>query len=113
MRLILITAAGLALAPLASAQEAMTTGHLAALDTNGDGSVDSAELGDFVARAFQSVDANADGLMTADEAAGVMPSELFNAANVNGDAGISPDEFMNQAQADFAAADRDGNGVLD
>jgi hypothetical protein len=112
MRTILTTAAALALGTAVSAQT-MTTDHLAALDTNGDRAVDSAEFGDFVARAFRSTDANADGLLTADETAGVLPSELFDAADINGDAGISPDEFMGQAQKDFAAADRDGNGQLD
>jgi hypothetical protein len=91
----------------------ITTGHLAALDTNADGAVDSAEFGDFAARAFQTMDVDGDGVLTQAEAASVMPSELFDAADMNLDAGVSPDEFMNQTQRDFASADRDGNGLLD
>jgi hypothetical protein len=87
MRNILTTAAALALGTAVSAQT-MTTDHLAALDTNGDGYISAAE------------------------SAGFMSPDQFAAANTNGDDGISAAEFTAATQADFAAADRDGDGVL-
>ena len=112
MRLLAITCVAVLAAGAASAQQ-LTTQHLAALDANGDGGVDSGEFGDYMARAFRSVDANADGFLTAAESQDILPSEMFAATNLNNDDGISRDEFMSQAQKDFAAADRDGNGMLD
>ena len=46
------------------------------------------------------------------EATVVMTPEQFAAANTNGDDGLSLEEFQAQATADFAAADRDGDGKL-
>jgi hypothetical protein len=112
MRLLTIACAALLAAGAASAQQ-LTTEHLAALDANGDGNVDSGEFGDYMARAFRSVDANADGFLTAAESQDLLPSEMFDATNLNNDDGISQDEFMTQARQDFAAADRDGDGMLD
>lgn len=112
MKLVLIACAGLMAGSAAFAQEAMNSGHLAALDTNGDGGVDSAEFGDFIAKSFRSVDANADGLLTADETANIMTPDLFQSADADGSGGISQDEFAGQAQNDFTAADLDGDGVL-
>ena len=50
--------------------------------------------------------------MTAAESQGYMSSEQFAAANINGDDGISQQEFDTATQKDFAAADRDGDGIL-
>jgi EF hand len=114
MRLLTITCACAALTASAGyAQQALTTAHLAALDANGDGGVDSGEFGDYMAQAFHSVDANADGFLTAAESQNILPSEMFDATNLNNDDGISQDEFMAQVRKDFSAADLDGNGVLD
>ena len=41
-----------------------------------------------------------------------MTPEQFAAANANGDDGISEEEFEAHTQADFAAADRNGDGLL-
>jgi hypothetical protein len=112
MKLVLIACAGLVAGSAAFAQEAMTSGHLAALDANGDGGVDSAEFGDFVASAFRSIDADADGFLTAAESQNYMAPEQFQAADIDNNGGISRDEFASQAQADFTAADLDGDGVL-
>ena len=113
MRTFLIACAGaLALGGAALAQD-LNTGHLAAIDTNGDGSVDQAEFDAFVASSFTTMDANGDGFVTLAEgqAAGMTP-EHFAAANTNGDDGLSQEEFAAAAAADFAAADRDGDGML-
>jgi hypothetical protein len=109
MKLVLIACAGLVAGSAAFAQEAMTSGHLAALDANGDGGV---EFGDFIASAFRSIDADADGFLTAAESQNYMAPEQFQAADIDNNGGISRDEFASQAQADFTAADLDGDGVL-
>lgn len=113
MRTFLIAFAGAAaLAGIASAQD-LNTGHLAALDSNGDGAVDNAEFDVFVAESFTKLDANGDGYVTLVEAqAGGMTPEQFAAANANGDGGLSKEEYAAAAAADFAAADQDGDGVL-
>jgi len=113
MRTFVIACAGaLALGGAAAAQD-LNTGHLAAIDRNGDGVVDKAEFDAFVASSFAKLDANGDGFVTLVEAqAGGMTPEQFAAANANGDGGLSPAEYAAAAAADFAAADRDGDGTL-
>ena len=113
MRTFLLCCAGaFALGAAALAQD-MTTGELAAIDANGDGAVDAAELEAWIAQAFTSLDKNGDGYVTVAEGTVVMTPEQWAAANTNGDDGLSPLELQAQARADFAAADRDGNGRLD
>lgn len=112
MKRILMAAAGaLAFAGMAIAQD-ITTAHLAALDTNADGSVDAAAFDAFVVTTFTTLDANGDGYITAVEATVVMTPEQFAAANTNGDDGVSKAEFEAATKADFAAADKDGDGAL-
>ena len=101
----------LAFALSASAQD-LNTGHLAAIDANGDGTVDSAEFDVFVAGAMTKLDDNGDGYLTEVEATVVMTPEHFGAANTNGDDGLSQEELTAAMAADFAAADRDGTGTL-
>jgi hypothetical protein len=114
MRNILVAGAGaLALVATAALAQDITTGHVAALDANSDGSVDSAELQAWVGQAFARLDANGDGYVTAAEGSGSMTAEQWAAANTNGDDGLSLAELQAQAEADFAAADRDGDGMLD
>lgn len=109
---ILALAGALALAPAAMAQT-FTTGHLTALDANGDGAIDAAELEALMAKAFAGMDKNGDGYVTVIEAEGVITPEQWAAANTNGDDGLSLQELQAQAKIDFAAADKDGNGKLD
>ena len=92
----------------------ITTGHLAAIDANGDGAVDQAEFDAFVvaARSRRSTPtATAIVTLVEAQAAGMTP-EQFAAANTNGDDGLSQEEFAAAAAADFAAADQDGDGML-
>jgi Ca2+-binding EF-hand superfamily protein len=113
MRTLLIACAGaLGLAGAALAQD-ITTGHLAALDTDGNGAVDAAEYDAFMGQAFTALDKNGDGYVTEAEGAGVITAEHFAAANANGDDGISQQEFQATTAADFERADVDGNGTLD
>lgn len=113
MRTFLIACAGaLTLAGAALAQD-LNTGHLAAIDTNGDGTVDKAEFDAFVAAAFTKLDANGDGYLTLVEAsAGGITEAQFAVVNTNGDDGLSLAEFQAATAADFAAADKDGTGAL-
>jgi hypothetical protein len=111
MRHISIAAGALLVAGAAFAQD-INTGHLAILDTNGDGAVDRAEYAAFVAKAFAALDKNGDGYVTLVEAQGVLTPEQFAAANANGDGGVSRQEFEATTQADFAQMDLDGDGAL-
>ncbi len=111
MRTILILAGALALGTTAHAQQ-LTSGHLAAIDANGDGVVDRTELDTFIAESFAKLDTNKDGYLTVGEATVTMTPEQFAAINANKDGGVSREEFAAQIQKDFAAADKDGNGVL-
>ena len=96
----------------ASAQQAMTTTDLQALDTSGDGAVDAEELAAFMAKAFARLDKNGDGYVTIVESQAVITPEQFAAANTNGDDGLSLQEWQAQAAKDMAAADKDGDGKL-
>lgn len=113
MRTLLIACtAALGLGGAALAQD-ITTGHLTALDTDGNGAVDPAEYDALMGQAFTALDANGDGYVTAAEGAEVISPEQFAGANTNGDDGISQQEFMATVKADFEKADLDGNGMLD
>jgi hypothetical protein len=113
MRTLLIACTGaLGLAGAALAQD-ITTGHLAALDADGNGAVDAAEYDALMGQAFTRLDQNGDGYVTAVEGTEVISTEQFAAANTNGDDGISQQEFMATVKADFERADLDGNGMLD
>lgn len=112
MRKLLIAAAGvIAFAGIAGAQE-ITTGHLAALDTDRDGAVDATEFDTYMVAAFGTIDKNGDRHVTLVEAEGFMTPEQFAAANANGDGGLSQAEFVAAAEADFAKADLDQDGKL-
>lgn len=112
MKRLLVAAAGfLALSGAALAQD-VTTGHLDALDANGDGSVDATEFDTYMAAAFEAIDTNDDGYVTLAESSGFLTPEQFAAANANGDDGLSEAEFTAATQADFANADLDSDGTL-
>lgn len=104
-------ALGGALAGTAFAQD-ITTDQLTAVDTNGDGAVDAAEIAAMIEQAFARLDANGDGYVTLAESSSVLTPEQFAAANTNGDDGLSLAELQAQATRDFAAADRNGDGTL-
>jgi hypothetical protein len=109
--LMLACSAALALACAAHAQD-ITTGHLDIIDANDDGAIDAAEFDAFMTKLFTGLDANGDGYVTAAEGAEWITPEQFAAANANGDDGLSQQEFLTAVQADFAAADQDGDGRL-
>jgi Ca2+-binding EF-hand superfamily protein len=112
MNRLLIAAFGLvALSGAALAQD-ITTAHLDALDANDDGAVDATEFDAYMVAAFKTIDKNGDGYVTLVEVTGYLSPEQFAAANTNGDDGLSEDEFVAVAKADFTKADLDQDGKL-
>ncbi len=113
MRIFLMVAAGVLAAPAltASAQE-LNTGHLAAIDTNGDGGVSMEEFSAAMGAAFVRLDANSDGSLTLEEAGGIISPEQFAAADADSNGGLSRAEYDAQVAADFATADKDASGAL-
>lgn len=118
MHKIVLAAGALALtATFAVAQDApadpsLTTQHLAAVDTNGDGSVTESEFRAAMQKAHAALDADADGVVTWTEAEGKLAREHFEALDANADNKVTREEMDAQAQTDFVGADRDGNGAL-
>lgn len=109
---------------LLSAAQALANGNpdRPRLDTNGDGSVDLAEIQaarpDFTAEKFKAVDGNDDGLLSRDElrAAHGKSRAMFSRIDQDGSGGVSLTEMQahrpNATQEDFAKLDTDGNGQL-
>lgn len=117
MRFPIIAAAGIgalaAFGASAWAQDAALTGeHLAAIDTDGDGTVTEGEFLLHLGRVHAALDADANGFVTWAEAEGHLLREHFDAIDSNGDGNISHAELAAQGRADFASADSDGDGVL-
>ena len=119
MRAYLIAAAGaLTLtASLASAQDAaqppaLTEGHLATAAGDGDKAVSQDEFRALMKRAHETLDKDADGVVTWVEAQDAILREHFDAIDANKDGRITAAEMDAQAQADFASSDRDGDGAL-
>ena len=92
------------------------------LDTNGDGSVDLAEIQaarpDFTLEKFNQADGNGDGLLSRDElrAAHGKARAMFSRIDQDGSGGISLSEMQahrsGATQDDFAKLDTDGSGQL-
>lgn len=100
---------------LASAQAqtaAIHQGHKDQIDTNKDGVVQRSEYQVFMETAFTSLDKNKDGKLVPAEVGTILTAEQFSASDGNSNGSISQTEFMNRVMADFAAADRSGDGKL-
>lgn len=108
----LALAAALVAAATALSAQAITTNHLGALDSDGDGAVDRAEFERFMQVTFTKLDANGDGVLTVKEASSVIPADAFAAADSNGDGKLSRSEFTAVVTEDFRKADLDGDGKL-
>lgn len=85
-------------------------------DENEDGHIDRIEFLNRMKEAFFFVDANKDGYVTLEEyqqaIQGADPKR-FTSADGNQDSKISMAEFLKAVNADFDAADKNGDGVLD
>src|SRR5262249_6075565 len=85
-------------------------------DKNKDGRIDRIEFLQCMKEAFFFVDANKDGYVTLEEyqqaIQGADP-QRFARADRNHDGKVSLEEFLQAVNADFDAADKNGDGVLD
>lgn len=90
----------------------ITEQDLQLLDLNGDGAVSRLEMESFSTRLFKALDANANGGLNVDEATRMISLDQFRLLDKNGNGSLSAAEFTNQMLADHAAADRDGDGLL-
>ena len=111
MKTIAKIAAAAACVALQASAQTVPLDHLARVDTDGDGSVTRAEFDTFAATAFQMLDANSDRQLSAAEVEGHIDS--FAQLDANGDGVASRQEFGQRMTANFSAADRDGNGIID
>ncbi|MEM7076566.1 MAG: EF-hand domain-containing protein [Pseudomonadota bacterium] len=83
------------------------------LDTDGDGAISGPEYAEFAYFAFRTIDTNDSGTLSPNEVEKHLTSDDFAIMDTNGDGRISKKEWAAQLNADFAAADRDGDGALD
>jgi hypothetical protein len=110
MKTIAIVAAAAVCAAFQVQAQALHDGHLSAIDTNGDGAVSREEYDTYGSRAFQRLDMNGDRSLSAAELEGRVSVEGLDA---DGDGVVTREEFGRQMTSDFAAADKDGNGMID
>jgi Ca2+-binding EF-hand superfamily protein len=108
----ILSLAGLVATQTAMAQE-MPGSALAILDSNRDAQVSVEEFKMRMGEFFTQIDANKSGQIDYSEVEGIVPKEVFDAADTNGNGRLSRKEYVDQTMADFANADRDGDTVLD
>lgn len=101
-----------AFAPLALAQDALTTDHVAALDADKSGAVGKAEYEKFMEVTFVTLDVNKDGNLEWSEAQEIIPLAAFKTGDADANNALSRAEFDAQVLKDFMAADRNGDGTL-
>ena len=87
-------------------------GHLSALDANADGGVSRDEFFQFADFAFKQMDADQSRSLSPDEIAPHLIAESFTELDGDGDGAVTPQEFALKMDEDFAAADQDGDGLL-
>lgn len=85
----------------ASAQVTQTSEYLARMDTDGDGRVSLAEYLDWMGYAFEQMDRNGDGVLTADELPGGKGKP------------VTREEHRQRLAERFRKQDANGDGVLD
>ena len=90
------------------------------LDTNGDGSVDLAEMQaarpDFTAEKFNKMDANGDGLLSREDMHAAHKGKRMAKIDADGDGKVSLQEMQKRrpemTQEEFSRLDADGDGTL-
>jgi Ca2+-binding EF-hand superfamily protein len=95
-----------------SGSAAMHEGHRDQLDTDKSGAVNRAEYQTFMAQAFEKLDTDRDGSLRAGDVSQILTAEQFAAMDDTGDGRVTRAEFMDHVLADFAQADRSGDGQL-
>ncbi|MFT0533122.1 EF-hand domain-containing protein [Castellaniella hirudinis] len=97
---------------LAQTSSDWTTANFERLDADQDGKISLAEYETFMHGAFARLDKNGNGVITIDEAAGVLTPNQFKHIDANNDGKIDLDEFMAAVTADFHHQDRDSDQSL-
>lgn len=113
MKTIAMIATAAACVALQASAQTVPLGHLDRVDANGDGAVSRAEFDTFAATAFQMLDTNRDQSLSPAETEGNLEGGSFSDLDADGNGAVSRQEFGQRMTADFAAADRDGNGMID
>jgi Ca2+-binding EF-hand superfamily protein len=90
----------------------ITQGQLDFIDKSGDGNVSRTEYIQYMQNAFHYLDADGNGTLTRAEIAELLSKSQFDQTDTNGNGTISEAELLNRANADYAAADKDGSGSL-
>lgn len=96
----------------AIAEEFISESDLQVMDTNKDGVVSKAEYVAFMDMAFDALDDNGNGGLTAADFDVLLTPAEFSAMDANGDGTVSRAEFDLQTAKDFDAADKSGTGTL-
>ncbi|MEM6887312.1 MAG: EF-hand domain-containing protein [Pseudomonadota bacterium] len=101
-----------ALAVLSTQAIAMDEGALNSLDADGDTSISKEEFSAFSTFAFDAMDLDKNGSLSAAEVAAHADEAAFGRADTDENGTVSKDEFMQRMDANFEAADQDGDGLL-
>ncbi|MCL6282349.1 hypothetical protein M3P21_02310 [Ruegeria sp. 2012CJ41-6] len=110
---VLLTGIALGLAGAASAQVSEMEGaSLDLIDKDGDGAVSPSEYRDFSNFAFEQMDTNKNGSLSAAELGAAGAGEHMSSTDANGDGKVTKSEMSDQMTKDFTAADKDGDGHL-
>lgn len=96
----------------AIAEEFISESDLQVMDTNKDGVVSKAEYLAFMDLAFDALDENNNGSLTATDFDVLLTPEEFAQMDTNRDGSVSRAEFDAQTAKDFDAADKSGTGAL-
>lgn len=91
----------------------LDSGHLFALDENGDGAVSKSEYDAFTTFAFGAIDTNGNGVLSSSEASAHLTADDFESLDNDANGSVTKSEFSAQANDEFSAADKDGDGALD
>jgi len=105
--------AALLAVPAFAQDGAMTEGHLQMLDLDEDGAVSVTEYRIYTSNAFIVLDTDNDDLLAAGDFHDLITEAQFAAMDKDADQKVSRAEYDAEVLADFAAADQNGNGVLD